>query len=160
MKKTKQNLFSYIALLALIFTPALIACNDKKPNTNSERELIIADSLFSATSAGKGMKNAFLEYLDSNAVLLRSNRMPIEGITSVKKYFDGFSDSSFILTWKPLKARISSESGMGFTYGIYEILDKTTGHSSEKGTYVTIWQKDEKGNWKAVFDTGNEGIGK
>jgi hypothetical protein len=27
-----------------------------------------------------------------------------------------------------------------------------------KGTYVSIWKKDENGNWKWVLDTGNPGL--
>jgi ketosteroid isomerase-like protein len=29
---------------------------------------------------------------------------------------------------------------------------------SENGTYVSIWKKDQFGNWKFVLDTGNEGL--
>jgi ketosteroid isomerase-like protein len=159
MKKVIHRISKFIAPLAILLILFTSACNCRKSSQNQEKELIATDSLFSEMSADKGMKNAFLAYLDTNAVLLRSNHRPIEGIAAIKKYFAGFSDSSFILTWKPLKAIISSNSTMGFTYGIYRITDKITGKSNGNGTYITIWQKDNKGKWKAVSDTGNEGLG-
>jgi len=30
--------------------------------------------------------------------------------------------------------------------------------SVEKGTYITIWQKQANGNWKFVLDTGTQGL--
>ena len=29
----------------------------------------------------------------------------------------------------------------------------------ENGTYVSIWKKDESGNWKYILDSGNQGTG-
>lgn len=155
----KHLIFKCIPAMAVAFMLVMSACSCRQSPQKPEKELIAADSLFSRMSVEKGMKNAFLAYLDTSAVLLRSNRMPLEGIASIKNYFSGFSDSSFILSWKPLKAKISEKSNMGFTYGTYDITDKATGKRSGTGTYITIWQKDGKGKWKAVFDTGNEGLG-
>lgn len=157
----KQNTLCRFCIAASFLLIAFFtgACN-KKPAQNIEKELMKADSLFSVLSVEQGMQKAFLAYLDTSAVLIRQNRMPLEGVSSIKNYFNGFSDTTFSLTWKPLKARLSNEGSMGFTYGIYEISDKATGQQTGTGTYVTIWQKDKNGTWKAVFDTGNEGLGK
>lgn len=158
----QQNIIHCFSLAAtvLLITFLAAACGRKQIQQKAEKELFSTDSLFSRLSIEQGMKKAFLEYLDSSAVLIRQNRMPIEGLPSIRHYFAGFSDTTFNLTWKPLKARLSSENTMGFTYGIYEITEKTTGKLTGTGTYVTIWQKDANRKWKAVFDTGNEGLGK
>jgi ketosteroid isomerase-like protein len=155
----KQILVNSMACFGLLMILLTSACSCKQSQQNQEKELITSDSLFSRLSMEKGMKNAFLAYLDSSAVLLRPNKMPIEGIGAVKRYFEGFSDTSYILTWKPIKAEISGKHGLGFTYGTYEIREKSTGKSNGRGTYATLWKKDSKGKWKAVFDSGNEGLG-
>lgn len=149
-----------IAATFLLISFLATSCSPRQERQKAEKEILSADSLFSILSAGQGMKKAFMEYLDTSAVLIRKNRLPIEGQFSIRQYFEGFSDTTFILTWKPLKARLSGDQSMGFTYGTYEITEKTTGKLTGTGTYITIWQKDSKGRWKAVFDTGNEGLGK
>ncbi|MEI6436818.1 MAG: hypothetical protein ACOYMF_01880 [Bacteroidales bacterium] len=159
MKKPFHCVNKITGALAVFVLLMTAACENKQNQQNQVKELKATDSLFSKMSIEKGMKNAFLTYLDSSAVLLRSNHMPFEGIASVKRYFDGFSDTSFILSWKPLKAKISPEGALGYTYGIYEINDKASGKSNGKGTYITIWQKDNNCRWKAVFDTGIDGTG-
>ena len=160
MKKQNTLLYISIGIVMLLIIFQITSCSSGKPRLDVEKELISTDSLFSVVSAEQGMKKAFLAYLDTSAVLIRKNRMPIEGESLIKNFFEGFSDTSFILTWKPLKARLSADNTMGFTYGVYEIAEKTTGNLSGTGTYVTIWQKNGKGNWKAIFDAGNEGTGK
>ena len=159
----KQQIITHrlsIAAAVLLISFLTAACGSKQPQQKAEKELMKTDSLFSRLSIEQGMQKAFLAYMDTSAVLIRQKHMPIEGVSFIKHYFEGFSDTTFILTWKPLKARLSHENTMGFTYGIYEIAQKTTGKLTGTGTYITIWQKDSNGHWKAIFDTGNEGLGK
>jgi hypothetical protein len=157
--KNQYTLYK-LSLAAIVIIFLFAGCECRYNRQNTEKELLKTDSMFSVLSDKQGMKKAFLAYLDTSAVLIRQNRMPIEGVTSIKNYFSAFSDTSFTLTWKPLKARLSDENTMGFTYGIYEIAEKASGKLTGTGTYITIWQKKPDGKWKAVFDTGNEGLGK
>ncbi len=116
------------------------------------------DSFYSDLSAKEGMHAAFLAMFDSSAVMLTSNRLPIEGITSIRELFSQRNDSNFILTWKPTFEKVAVSGELGYSYGIYKTTDKQTCKIIGEGTYVTIWQKNEKGEWKAVLDTGNEGL--
>lgn len=63
------------AILVLVL---LIACNPKAPEkekpvnlTEEKMALIKTDEAFSKMSVKKGMKAAFMEYIDSNGVMLR-----------------------------------------------------------------------------------------
>lgn len=117
--------------------------------------MMSADLAFSDMSKEKGMKKAFLEYIDNEGVLLRPNHPPIVGAYSID-YLSQLNDSSFTLTWKPTSAMVANSADLGFTYGIYDLkLPDTTMH----GTYVSIWKKQADGKWKFVLDSGNEGIG-
>jgi ketosteroid isomerase-like protein len=137
----------------------VFSCCPKHDAQLAEKELMATDSLFSVMSSQQGMQKAFLAYFDSSVVLLRTNKMPLTGIAALRKHFETFSDTSFILTWKPLKAIASREGDFGYTYGIYEINDKATAKKTESGTYITIWKRMGDGKWKATFDAGNEGTG-
>ncbi len=116
-----------------------------------------ADMDFSALSEAKGMKNAFLEYIDSNGILLRPDTMPIIGADAVD-YLIAQNDTAYSLIWKPTGGKVAASGELGYTYGVYEL------HPHEKdtllyGTYMSIWKKQADGKWKFVLSSGNEGVG-
>jgi ketosteroid isomerase-like protein len=121
-----------------------------------QHELIQVDKAFSEMSRQKGMKAAFLAYIDDQGVLLRKNHYPLIG-QQAKDLIEKMNDTSFSLTWEPGFASIAKSGELGYTYGIYTSKMKDT---TAQGTYVTIWQKQKDGNWKFVLDTGNEGLGR
>jgi ketosteroid isomerase-like protein len=108
-------------------------------------------------SEEKGMKSAFLEYMDPDGVLLRPGHYPIVGGNAVS-FLTGTVDTSFTLTWEPTDGKIAKSCDLGFTYGTYKLQPKTK-DTAVYGTYVSVWKKQENGEWKFVLDTGNEGVG-
>ena len=140
----------------LIFCLSIAGCIEpKKKNTSSvKREIIKTDETFSNMSRQNGMKKAFIEYMDSEGILLRPNRPPIIGADAIE-FLSQAIDTAYTLTWKPSGGEVSASGDLGFTYGIYTLsLTDTTLY----GTYVSIWKKQEDGKWKFILDTGNEGI--
>ena len=145
--------------LVLLFTIAFLgACNNssRKDIAKEKEAMKNADIAFSDLSQQKGMKSAFLQYIDSNAALLRPNHYPIVG-KDAWEYLQKINDSSFSLTWKPEKAELAASGDLGYTYGIYTYHDKDTTY---QGTYVSIWKKQSDGSWQFILDTGNPGVGK
>ena len=119
-------------------------------------KLLKTDKAFSDYSKEHGMEEAFLKYLADDGVLLRQNMMPVEGMENIKNLFDKFNDSDLQLTWEPINAVVSESGDLGYTYGIYRAI---VGDIEKKGTYVSIWQIGDEGEYELIFDTGNEGIG-
>jgi ketosteroid isomerase-like protein len=163
-------IFTYLVFMVkrfsaiLIFTTIIFLSScDLKNNApvstgeNARENLIKADKAFSDMSAEKGMKNAFLEYIDSNAVLLRPNAFPIAGADAVD-YLIATNDTGYTMTWQPKNAAVAVSGEMGYTYGTY-ILKPQQKDTALYGTYVSIWKKDMSGKWKLMLDSGNEGIG-
>jgi ketosteroid isomerase-like protein len=142
----------------LIIVSILISCNNsKKIDLAKETEFMKqADITFSNLSKQKGMKAAFLQYLDSSGVLLRPDYYPIIG-KDAQQFFQHINDSAFTLTWMPHHASMAESGELGYTYGIYTYTNEDT---MFQGTYVSIWKKQADGNWKFVLDTGNPGLGK
>ena len=154
--KTKPLFLKTIAFLLMI--SALSACMQKKSSSSAD-ELANTDRFYSELSAKKGMNAAFLAMFDSAGVMLQANRKPVEGIVAIRSLLMSETDSSFILTWKPLFTRIANSGEMGYTYGTYRIVDRATDSVSGVGKYATIWEKKSDGTWKAILDTGNPGLG-
>lgn len=120
-------------------------------------EIQIIDSEFSDYSKEHGMRKAFLEYIDDDGVMMKDNALPFKGARAID-FIASMNDSSVELTWEPQGGDISTSGELGYTYGIYEMRDGSD--QVERGTYVTIWKKQEDGKWKFVLDSGNQGIGR
>lgn len=152
-----KNLVFLFILLTII-----TACNSKKDNAGENKipgkmALMQVDKAFSEMSEAKGMKIAFIEYIDSNGVLLRPDHLPIVGANAID-YLIQQNDTAYTLTWQPQNAAIAESGELGYTYGIYALKPKSK-DTTIYGTYTSIWKKQRDGKWKFVLDTGNEGIG-
>ena len=128
-----------------------------KADAFAKMEMMNTDREFSKMSEEKGMKNAFIQYIDSNGVLLRPNRLPIAGADAID-YLIQQNDTDYTLTWEPSHGTVAQSGELGYTYGIYA-LRPSKKDTVIYGTYVSIWKKEKDGTWKYVLDSGNEGIG-
>jgi len=138
----------------LLMVSLFVSC---KPNhTAGVEELFETDRNFSALAAEKGYDVAFIEYAHPDAVLFRENSRPIVGKPAVIKQFENTNPEGIEFSWEPLDGRIAASGELGFTYGIYTIKSDSV---VQKGTYISVWKKDENGKWKYILDSGNEGLG-
>jgi ketosteroid isomerase-like protein len=153
-----MNKSLFIAGIVLMFA----SCKNpikrgSKADAFAKMEMMNTDREFSKMSEEKGMKTAFIEYLDSNGVLLRSNRLPIAGADAID-FLIQQNDTDYTLTWEPSHGTVAQSGDLGYTYGIYA-LRPSRKDTVIYGTYVSIWKKQKDGTWKYVLDSGNEGIG-
>ena len=140
----------------------LLSCNAKKTpapeNVYQEKIAVMeTDKAFSAMSEAKGMRQAFIEFMDSNAVLLRPDHLPIIGAKAIDFLLQQ-NDSSYTLKWQPHHASVARSADMAYTYGIWAMQP----HSQDTvlyGTYISIWKKQQDGKWKYILDAGNDGLG-
>jgi ketosteroid isomerase-like protein len=136
------------------------SCKDKKKpefdNTELKVEILETDRAFSALSQSKGLRNAFMDFIDNDAVLLRPNSLPLAGGQAMDLIIRS-NDSLSVLTWEPKNVEISKSGDLGYTYGVYSRKpgDEDTVYF---GTYVTIWKRQPGGKWKFVLQSGNEGL--
>ena len=146
-------------LFSFILSGMLFSCSEKKTVISAgelKMELLAADRSFSKMSEMQGMRTAYMEFIDSNGVLLRPNNFPVTGGDAVDLISQS-NDSAYIMTWEPKSASIAASGELGYTYGIYSYKLKKTDNVMY-GTYVTIWKKQPSGKWKFVLQTANEGV--
>ncbi len=149
--------FLPIVILASIFC----SCNffDKRKKAAGIDEKIVmldADRAFSKMCLEKGVRKAYIEYIDSNGILLRPNQYPLIGAAAVD-FLSQINDTSFSLQWEPKGGAIAQSGELGFTYGIYA-LKPSQKDTTIFGTYTNVWKKQADGKWKFLLDTGNEGV--
>ena len=149
---------SFLVFLLSLF---LYSCVFKKKTVESnaavKATLMEMDRAFSKMSEISGMKTAFMQYIDSNGVLLRPGTLPLIGGNAID-YISQGNDSSYIMTWDPNGVNVAESGELGYTYGVYSVKPSGT-DTILHGTYVTIWKKQPDGKWKFILDTGNEGTG-
>ncbi|MFT3678739.1 MAG: hypothetical protein QM791_00615 [Ferruginibacter sp.] len=148
-------------ILPLLLLCFLLSCFTKKKEKVSDAsvraDVMAADRAFSRLSEEKGLKAAFVEYIDSNGILLRPNTVPlVEG--NAMDFISRADDTGFMMTWEPKSATVARSGELAFTYGIFSMKENVS-DSIQYGTYVTVWKKQADGQWKFVLHSGNEGVG-
>lgn len=145
-------------LSTVIFSACTFFAKKPEPKSNLDEKIkmIDADKAFSKLSAEKGMKTAFMEYIDSNGVLLRPNEMPIIGANAID-YLSQQDDKEYTLVWEPKGGSIAQSGELGYTYGVYKMQPKAA-DTTVFGTYISIWKKQDDGTWRFVLDSGNQGL--
>jgi ketosteroid isomerase-like protein len=145
--------------LALVVGVLLLAGCDSSIRFSDVAEvrdsLLAADRAFSQMSAEQGAQAAFVHYAHPEVVLLPARGEPVRGIAGVAAGFEGFEGT---LTWDPQDAQGSASGDLGSTWGFYRLV-RTAEDGSERisrGKYVSVWRRDQSGEWRYVLDIGNE----
>jgi ketosteroid isomerase-like protein len=136
----------------LVLLLLLAACSHRPDPAFDSKQLLKTDQDFSQMAMEKGMKAAFLFYADNDVIKMREGNIPLFGIKELQQSLEKVPDGLVHLQWVPVKAEASGN--LGYTFGKWEM--RITGKDTiEYGTYVTIWKRQENGNWKYVLDAGN-----
>jgi ketosteroid isomerase-like protein len=153
--KLNPSVMKKIQILAL--SVMFASCSQKaSDDVESQKTAIInADKAFSAMSAEKGMREAFLAFAAEEVIKPQDGRQPVVGRESLVRSFEGVPPRDFVLTWEPLKA--DAAGGLGYTFGNWTRKSKTNAGSDTTvyGNYISIWKRQDDGSWKYVFDSGN-----
>ena len=155
--KIKFYFFTLFCFLLISLNACFPKQKPKSYKIDQKDSMIGADIAFSKMSEEKGLKSAFMEFIDSNGVLQRPNTLPLKGGDAID-FISQSDDTTNVMTWQPEGASISESGDLGYTYGVYSLKSKKT-DLVLKGTYVSIWKKQPNGKWKFELNTGNEGIG-
>ncbi|MEQ8924372.1 MAG: hypothetical protein RLO81_01095 [Fulvivirga sp.] len=139
------------ALLALIATITTYAQN------SDAEQLKQADTEFCEMAQTHGMGKAFIRYAADEAMILQGGQPTIMGIEQIKTVYSRIDSSRINLKWEPVKADIADSGDLGYTYGTYVLTIKDSVDFISKGYYLTIWKKQQEGNWKYVADVGSPG---
>ena len=119
------------------------------PIVSDLQKLVQTEQAFARTAAEKGTKTAFLNYLSDDGIIFNPNE------ANGKLVWQARTDSPALLSWNPAWADISSDGRLGYTTGGWEFRPQGKADKANAfGEYVTIWQKQADGSFKAVLDIG------
>lgn len=113
------------------------------------QKLIETEKSFARTAAEKNTKEAFLAFLADDGVMFNPDR------TNAKELWLKRNPNASLLAWTPEFADISSNGVLGYTTGPWEFRPKGKDDTPTAfGHFVTLWQKQDDGNFKFVLDIG------
>jgi hypothetical protein len=123
------------------------------PNTDVTEQraaLLSVDAAFSAASVANGSGPAFEAFAAPNGVGVGGGQY-IFGPAALGEAFT--SDPTDIISWVPRFSDAAASGDLGFTVG------EATFDFGQFGTfyskYLTVWQKQDTGEWRYVADLGN-----
>jgi ketosteroid isomerase-like protein len=136
---------------------SIISCSrQSSEDTEAKKaEIINTDKAFSAMSAQKGMREAFIAFAADDVIKPQDGRHPVVGKMSLLESFKDAPQQEFILTWEPLKVDVSGDLGYTFGNWIRKSKSPTVTDTTYYGNYISIWKRQPDGTWKYVFDSGN-----
>jgi ketosteroid isomerase-like protein len=140
----KKSLTVYISLF-LLAGMASAQTIDRQAALDA---VVGSEHAFAKMAAEKGVKEAFLEYLADDAVMLLPEPLP------AKESLRSWPNPPEVLTWYPIHADVSLAGDLGYTTGPSERRAKKTDPTARHGFYVTVWKRRPDGTYRAAFDTG------
>lgn len=161
MKRVVKVLITIFIVTLIVFTQNSFAQNNGKNQNNMveqwKADLIKTETDFYNATQERGWGQAFIDFADDNSTLLRQGQFPIIGRADILKLFKGKESNVLPIKWNPIKAEVSDDGSLGYTWGnwTYTVKDKNGKENITYGNYVTIWKKQPDGKWKFILDGGN-----
>lgn len=148
-------LLGFVATLAVETFPGSAARTEAPA---ADREVLLQlDREFDQATAEKGIE-AWLAYFAANGSMLPENGPPITGHEAIRQTMSpAFGNPDFSLRWQPARADILIPNVLGVTVGRFERKTKNQQGKTtiQRGTYASIWRRQDDGSWKIVLDTGS-----
>src|SRR5262245_49977704 len=142
----RNRVFAPSTLVTLCLAASVLA--DQSKDLPS---MVDAERAFAAAAKTNGIKAAFLEYLDDEAVTL----LPEPG--RAKDVWRGRPDPpdplKAQLTWEPRTGAVSSSGDLGWLTGPYVFMPEAGGKPSY-GCYFSVWTRAGGRPWRVALDQG------
>lgn len=141
----------FILFFSILFS-TLAGCGSNN-NEQARKEILATEKAFTQIAADEGVKEAFLEFAADSAVLNRGGKI-IKGKSEIESYFNSQNIRNVRLEWPPEFVDVAESGDLGYTYGPFTF----SGTSAEgdtiqsSGIFHTVWEKQEDGSWKYVYD--------
>lgn len=148
----RRSLTTGLVALFLLSVMALREAPAAPPARLSVRleALAAAERGFSNTSAEKGVRDSFLQWLADDAVVFRPR--PVNG----KEWYLTRPAFPSRLTWEPTHMQLSGDGRLGLSTGPWEVrrAGDVGGDAIAFGHFVSIWKMQADDQWRVVMDVG------
>lgn len=160
MPRWKQRNF-FIVLLICALGISMLAfgrSGEGKPKVDTKTEVLEADRAFYRETKAKGLEG-WMSFMAEDAVRISPlGQKAFVGKGPIRELDKSlFEDPKTNLVWEPSDGGGFADPNWGFTTGKAKLVRKADDGSESvdwTGAYITVWHKNEKGQWKVILDTG------
>jgi ketosteroid isomerase-like protein len=132
----------------LLFSCAVYVSNAQ--DIIDQQGILDAEHDFMTMAKEKNTRDAFVFFLADNAVTFDNN-----GPQAGKKVWEARQADEAWLYWEPTYSDIAASGDFGFNTGPWEYKPaRTTEKAVAFGHFITIWKKQNDGQWRAALDIG------
>jgi ketosteroid isomerase-like protein len=148
--------FAMVAGLVVACSPAADmtttpAASDQASADATLQSAMAVDQAFSDEAQAIGMAEAFPKYMDAVGGKLIGPGEVTRGEAAIRAAFKDWP-ADLKMTWKPDMGHGSKSGDLAVTSGRF--VRTRNGATVGEGRYVTVWRRNDKGEWKGVIDIG------
>ena len=99
-----------------------------------------------------------LSFFADDASSFPPNASIVTGKEAIRAHLsEAFSRRDFAISWQTTKVEVSRSGDLAYSHGTYEetVNDPEGNPVTDKGKWVTVWEKQPDGTWKVVADIWN-----
>ena len=99
-----------------------------------------------------------LSFFADDASVLSPNAPIVTGKEAIRaRLSEEYSGPGFAISWQTTKVEVSRSGDLAYSHGTYEVtVNVPEGNPvTDKGKWVTVWEKQPGGTWKVVIDIWN-----
>ena len=99
-----------------------------------------------------------LSFFADDASSFPPNAPIVTGIEAIRaRLSEEYSGPRFAISWQTTKVEVSRSGDLAYSHGTYEetVNDPEGNPVTDKGKWVTVWEKQPDGTWKVVADIWN-----
>jgi ketosteroid isomerase-like protein len=112
------------------------------------QKLVDTENSFAKYADDNGVDKAFKAFLAPDGIVFKPNA------TNGLEFYKNKISSNEVLSWQPKFADISMNYGIGYTTGDWQYSKEKSESPSSFGQYVSIWQKQQNGEYRVILDIG------
>lgn len=117
------------------------------------RGLLAAEMAFEAKSVAAGVAVAMRDTMDKTDGLSFEGGEPVRGAQAIFEARGGGKPGG-TLTWVPSEIFVDQAGEMGTSWGHFRFTPPVKGAPVVTGKYVTVWRRNDAGQWKGIVDIG------
>ena len=128
-----------------------ISITDKEGLT----DLRSADEDFRKLICDNNQLKAFRKYADDHVIVFQDNDDPIRDLSNLENTISQLKLQVLRPVYHEAIDYRKAGSSESITSGLWKFIERDEEGNNLAGSYITIWQKDSKGNWKIIMDKGS-----
>lgn len=148
MKKSKILVF-----VSLLLVLSCVSSPNKEDIEKWKSEIVEVEKQFNDLAQKEGLTKAFETYAAKDGVIKRGGKL-VKGNAAITEWYRKDSRPNETLTWKPDYVDVSNSGDLAYTYGnfVFTTIDSTGVAKENKGSFHTVWKRQNDGSWKFVWD--------